>query len=152
MSILQIHITQPLPGDILVFLTGQEEIETCVEVLNLRTKGLGSKIRELVICPIYSNLPSDMQVQWEGRLPLWLLFVYAMLCMYVYCVGRYECKSLIFFLLAFYVIYIYVCMYVHILLVSVPILYMYMMYAVSMYVCMYVYVCVRHLPVFHSCM
>jgi HrpA-like RNA helicase len=61
-SILQIHITQPLPGDILVFLTGQEEIETCVEVLNLRTKGLGSKIRELVICPIYSNLPSDMQV------------------------------------------------------------------------------------------
>jgi pre-mRNA-splicing factor ATP-dependent RNA helicase DHX16 len=61
-SILQIHITQPVPGDILVFLTGQEEIETCVEVLNLRTKGLGSKIRELVICPIYSNLPSDMQV------------------------------------------------------------------------------------------
>ena len=33
-----------------------------MEVLNLRTKGLGSKIRELVICPIYSNLPSDMQV------------------------------------------------------------------------------------------
>jgi pre-mRNA-splicing factor ATP-dependent RNA helicase DHX16 len=27
-SILQIHLTQPLPGDILVFLTGQEEIET----------------------------------------------------------------------------------------------------------------------------
>ena len=61
-SILQIHITQPVPGDILVFLTGQEEIETAVEILNLRTKGLGSKIRELVICPIYSNLPSDMQV------------------------------------------------------------------------------------------
>lgn len=27
-SILQIHLTQPLPGDILVFLTGQDEIET----------------------------------------------------------------------------------------------------------------------------
>ena len=27
-SVLQIHLTQPLPGDILVFLTGQEEIET----------------------------------------------------------------------------------------------------------------------------
>lgn len=62
-SILQIHITQPCPGDILVFLTGQEEIETAVEILNMRTKGLGSKIRELVICPIYSNLPSDMQVR-----------------------------------------------------------------------------------------
>ena len=56
-SILQIHITQPLPGDILVFLTGQEEIETTVEILNHRTKGLGTKIKELVICPIYANLP-----------------------------------------------------------------------------------------------
>lgn len=27
-SVLQIHLTQPLPGDILVFLTGQEEIES----------------------------------------------------------------------------------------------------------------------------
>jgi pre-mRNA-splicing factor ATP-dependent RNA helicase DHX16 len=62
-SILQIHITQPLPGDILVFLTGQEEIETTVEILNHRTKGLGSKIKELVICPIYANLPSDMQAK-----------------------------------------------------------------------------------------
>lgn len=62
-SILQIHVTQPVPGDILVFLTGQEEIETTVELLNHRTKGLGSKIRELVICPIYSTLPSEMQAK-----------------------------------------------------------------------------------------
>jgi pre-mRNA-splicing factor ATP-dependent RNA helicase DHX16 len=62
-TILQIHVTQPLPGDILVFLTGQEEIESAVEILNHRTKGLGSKIRELSICPIYSTLPSDMQAR-----------------------------------------------------------------------------------------
>ena len=31
-SVLQIHCTQPL-GDILVFLTGQEEIETSQEML-----------------------------------------------------------------------------------------------------------------------
>ena len=62
-TILQIHITQPVPGDILVFLTGQEEIETATEILNLRTKGLGSRIRELVICPIYSTLPSDQQAK-----------------------------------------------------------------------------------------
>jgi len=30
-TVLQIHVTQP-PGDILVFLTGQEEIETAEEV------------------------------------------------------------------------------------------------------------------------
>ena len=62
-TILQIHITQPVPGDILVFLTGQEEIETAAEILTLRTKGLGSRIRELMICPIYSTLPSDMQAK-----------------------------------------------------------------------------------------
>ncbi|CAI9621573.1 unnamed protein product [Staurois parvus] len=34
-SVLQIHVTQP-SGDILVFLTGQEEIEACVEMLQER--------------------------------------------------------------------------------------------------------------------
>lgn len=62
-TVLQIHITQPVPGDILVFLTGQEEIETATEILTLRTKGLGSRIRELSICPIYSTLPSDLQAK-----------------------------------------------------------------------------------------
>ena len=32
MSVLQIHVSQPV-GDILVFLTGQEEIETANELL-----------------------------------------------------------------------------------------------------------------------
>lgn len=59
---LQIHVTQP-PGDILIFLSGQEEIETCEELLVQRTKGMGSKIGELVICPIYANLPSEMQAK-----------------------------------------------------------------------------------------
>ena len=62
-TVLQIHVTQPVPGDILVFLTGQEEIETAAEILTQRTKGLGSRIRELSICPIYSTLPSDMQAK-----------------------------------------------------------------------------------------
>ncbi|KAM7353532.1 pre-mRNA-splicing factor ATP-dependent RNA helicase DHX16-like isoform 1-T2 [Cochliomyia hominivorax] len=61
-SVLQIHATQPL-GDILVFLTGQDEIETCQEILQDRVKRLGSKIRELVIIPVYANLPSDMQAK-----------------------------------------------------------------------------------------
>nr|NVI75486.1 lethal (2) 37Cb [Cucujiformia] len=59
-SILQIHATQPL-GDILVFLTGQDEIETCQEILQEKTRRLGSKIKELLILPVYANLPSDMQ-------------------------------------------------------------------------------------------
>lgn len=61
-TVLQLHFTQPL-GDILVFLTGQEEIETCNELLLERTKKLGSKMKELIILPIYANLPSDMQAK-----------------------------------------------------------------------------------------
>ncbi|XP_055590392.1 pre-mRNA-splicing factor ATP-dependent RNA helicase DHX16 [Uranotaenia lowii] len=61
-SVLQIHATQPL-GDVLVFLTGQEEIEACQEMLQDRVKRLGSKLKELIILPIYANLPSDMQAK-----------------------------------------------------------------------------------------
>jgi len=51
------------PGDILVFLTGQEEIETCQELLSDRVRRLGSKIAELLVLPIYANLPSEMQAK-----------------------------------------------------------------------------------------
>ncbi|XP_050315289.1 pre-mRNA-splicing factor ATP-dependent RNA helicase DHX16 [Anthonomus grandis grandis] len=61
-SILQIHVSQPL-GDVLVFLTGQEEIETCHELLQDRIRRLGSKVREILILPVYANLPSDMQAK-----------------------------------------------------------------------------------------
>ncbi|KAL1919541.1 uncharacterized protein VTP21DRAFT_2234 [Calcarisporiella thermophila] len=59
-TVLQIHVT-PAPGDILVFLTGQEEIEAAQAALEHACRKLGKKIRELIICPIYSTLPSDMQ-------------------------------------------------------------------------------------------
>lgn len=55
-------MTQPL-GDILVFLTGQEEIETCYELLQERVRRLGVQINELIILPVYSNLPTDMQAK-----------------------------------------------------------------------------------------
>ncbi|TRZ09063.1 hypothetical protein HGM15179_018038 [Zosterops borbonicus] len=61
-SVLQIHVTQP-PGDILVFLTGQEEIEACVELLQERCRRLGSRLPELLVLPIYANLPSELQAK-----------------------------------------------------------------------------------------
>lgn len=61
-SVLQIHLTQPL-GDVLVFLTGQEEIEECFESLNERGKKLGSHMRELIILPVYANLPTELQAK-----------------------------------------------------------------------------------------
>ncbi|CAG0921614.1 unnamed protein product [Notodromas monacha] len=62
-TVLQIHLTQDVPGDVLVFLTGQDEIDTAQEILLDRTRRLGSKIRELVVLPIYANLPSEMQAK-----------------------------------------------------------------------------------------
>ncbi|KAI9873817.1 MAG: Cyclin-dependent kinase catalytic subunit, partial [Watsoniomyces obsoletus] len=57
-----IHITQPL-GDILVFLTGQEEIEAMEANLQETARKLGSKVKEMIICPIYANLPTDLQAK-----------------------------------------------------------------------------------------
>lgn len=62
-SVVQIHVTQTLPGDILVFLTGQEEIELVQEALQEKIKILKHSIKELIVLPIYANLPSDMQTR-----------------------------------------------------------------------------------------
>ncbi|KAJ9604356.1 DEAH-box ATP-dependent RNA helicase prp22 [Cladophialophora chaetospira] len=61
-TVMQIHLTEP-PGDILLFLTGQEEIDTSCEVLYERMKALGPSVPELVILPVYSALPSEMQTR-----------------------------------------------------------------------------------------
>ncbi|KAM0682650.1 DEAH-box ATP-dependent RNA helicase prp22 [Mitosporidium daphniae] len=59
-TLLQIHLSEP-PGDILLFLTGQEEIDTACEILYERTKSLGPSVPELIILPVYSSLPSEIQ-------------------------------------------------------------------------------------------
>ncbi|KAF7548212.1 hypothetical protein G7Z17_g7208 [Cylindrodendrum hubeiense] len=56
----QIHTTQG-KGDILIFLTGQDEIEAAELEIAETAKKLGSRVKELVICPIYANLPSELQ-------------------------------------------------------------------------------------------
>uniref|UniRef100_A0A6N2K9R9 RNA helicase n=1 Tax=Salix viminalis TaxID=40686 RepID=A0A6N2K9R9_SALVM len=59
-TVLQIHLTEP-EGDILLFLTGQEEIDFACQSLYERMKGLGKNVPELIILPVYSALPSEMQ-------------------------------------------------------------------------------------------
>uniref|UniRef100_A0A0B7K3K7 RNA helicase n=1 Tax=Bionectria ochroleuca TaxID=29856 RepID=A0A0B7K3K7_BIOOC len=58
----QIHTTQD-KGDILIFLTGQDEIEAAELEIAETAKKLGTRIKELIICPIYANLPSDLQAK-----------------------------------------------------------------------------------------
>lgn len=61
-TVMQIHLTEP-PGDVLLFLTGQEEIDTACEILFERMKSLGPDVPELIILPVYSALPSEMQTR-----------------------------------------------------------------------------------------
>lgn len=62
-TIIDVHSNNP-PGDILVFLTGREEIETCCESI-IQKMGVLYKadpnITELIVLPIYSAMPSEMQ-------------------------------------------------------------------------------------------
>ncbi|XP_034946203.1 pre-mRNA-splicing factor ATP-dependent RNA helicase PRP16 [Chelonus insularis] len=60
-QVLQIHL-QPKSGDILVFMPGQEDIEVTCEILNERLAEIESA-PELLILPIYSQLPSDLQAK-----------------------------------------------------------------------------------------
>ncbi|WVZ06929.1 hypothetical protein V8G54_020275 [Vigna mungo] len=59
-TVLQIHLDEP-EGDILLFLTGQEEIDFACQTLVEKMKELGKNVPELVILPVYSALPSEMQ-------------------------------------------------------------------------------------------
>ncbi|XP_024531456.1 probable pre-mRNA-splicing factor ATP-dependent RNA helicase DEAH5 [Selaginella moellendorffii] len=61
-TVMQIHLTEP-EGDVLLFLTGQEEIDTACEILHERMKDLGPNVPELIVLPVYSALPSEMQTR-----------------------------------------------------------------------------------------
>lgn len=61
-TVMQIHLREP-SGDVLLFLTGQEEIDTACEILYERMKSLGPEVPELIILPVYSALPSEMQTR-----------------------------------------------------------------------------------------
>ncbi|KAL3636460.1 hypothetical protein CASFOL_021007 [Castilleja foliolosa] len=61
---LTIHITSS-PGDILIFMTGQDEIEATCYALSERMEQHASKkeIPKLLILPVYSQLPADLQAK-----------------------------------------------------------------------------------------
>lgn len=60
-QVLAIHVSQG-PGDILVFMTGQEDIEITCELVAERLKML-SDPPKLSILPIYSQMPADLQAK-----------------------------------------------------------------------------------------
>lgn len=60
---MTIHLSHP-PGDILIFMTGQEDIETTCFVLQERREALGDDgVGPMLILPIFSQLAADLQAK-----------------------------------------------------------------------------------------
>jgi ATP-dependent RNA helicase DHR2 len=65
--IIQIHAHTPLPGDVLVFLTGQETVESLLSLLTSWSHSTqkdpkqSHTLPKLLILPLYAALPSNMQ-------------------------------------------------------------------------------------------
>jgi len=57
---MQIHQHEG-PGDILLFLTGEAEIENCCQELRDQAASLGDDYPEMVVYPLYSSLPPQQQ-------------------------------------------------------------------------------------------
>ncbi|PNT63502.1 hypothetical protein BRADI_4g16730v3 [Brachypodium distachyon] len=60
-TIFQIHLEEG-PGDILAFLTGQEEIESLERLIQERARQLPPDSTKIWTTPIYSSLPSEQQM------------------------------------------------------------------------------------------
>ncbi|KAI0864201.1 P-loop containing nucleoside triphosphate hydrolase protein [Xylaria cubensis] len=66
-QVLSIHVSMGA-GDILVFMTGQEDIECTCELVRERLNALNDP-PELSILPIYSQMPADLQAKIFDRAP-----------------------------------------------------------------------------------
>ncbi|MCJ1381589.1 putative ATP-dependent RNA helicase dhr2 [Xylographa soralifera] len=60
-AIFQIHYKEPLPGDILVFLTGQETVETLESLVREYALALPPSVPKLLILPLFAALPQPAQ-------------------------------------------------------------------------------------------
>ncbi|KAF1929140.1 pre-mRNA-splicing factor ATP-dependent RNA helicase PRP16 [Didymella exigua CBS 183.55] len=59
--IFQIHYKEPLPGDILVFLTGQDTIEGLEKLVNDYAEGMDIEVPKLLVLPLFAALPQHAQ-------------------------------------------------------------------------------------------
>ena len=59
---LQIHFNSP-PGDILIFMTVQEDVERICSVRAEKVGPLGDDPPSLLVLPIHSQIPADLQAK-----------------------------------------------------------------------------------------
>lgn len=67
-TVFKIHLQEQLPGDILAFLTGQEEIESAQKLIEEYAGTLASNVPKVKVFPLYGQL--SMDAQREAFLPV----------------------------------------------------------------------------------
>lgn len=60
-SIFQIHYKEPLPGDVLVFLTGQDTVEALERLVNEYSLGMEADVPKILTLPLFAALPQSAQ-------------------------------------------------------------------------------------------
>lgn len=67
-TVLQIHTCEE-PGDVLLFLTGEQEIEETCRRIRQEVDSMGDSVPPLLCLPLYSSLPRDLQERIFDRAP-----------------------------------------------------------------------------------
>ena len=57
---VQIHVCEP-PGDVLIFLTGEEEIEDACVKVRREIGSMGDRVGVVKVVPLYASLPPQQQ-------------------------------------------------------------------------------------------
>ncbi|CAO2639950.1 ATP-dependent RNA helicase DHX15 [Lemmus lemmus] len=60
-TVIQIHMCEEEEGDLLLFLTGQEEIDEACKRIKREVDDLGPEVGDIKIIPLYSTLPPQQQ-------------------------------------------------------------------------------------------
>ena len=60
-KIFQIHQKEPMPGDILVFLTGQETVESLENLVTEYALSLSRDVPKMLVLPLFAALPQTAQ-------------------------------------------------------------------------------------------
>lgn len=60
-TIFQIHYKEPLPGDILVFMTGQETVESLENLVNDYATSMDPSLPKVLVLPLFAALPQSAQ-------------------------------------------------------------------------------------------
>ena len=67
--VFQINYKEPMPGDVLVFLPGQETVESLESLVNQHAQDLKRDIPKLLALPLFAALPVEAQQQVFDRAP-----------------------------------------------------------------------------------